>query len=201
MIKRIALLAVILLAISIPLRADSWRFDKAHSHVGFSVRHMVISNVVGEFNDFDGKVEFDGQNVEAGSVEVTVQMASINTANTNRDDHLKSPDFFDIEKNSTMTFKSKKITKPGADGAFTIVGDLTMKGVTKEVTLTGAFNGMVTDQRGNTRAGFSATTTINRQDFGVAWDNKLQDGSLVVSNEVKINLEIEMVKVKPPEKG
>lgn len=200
MTKRIALIALMALAITLPLHAETWKFDKSHSHVGFSVRHMVISNVVGKFTDFDGKAEFDGKNVDQATVEAAIQMTSISTANDKRDEHLRSADFFDIEKFPTMTFKSKKITKPGADGTFSMIGDLTMKGVTKEVTLSGTFNGTIDDPWGNTRAGFTATTKINRQDFGVAWANKLQDGSLVVSDEVKITLEFELVKPKP-EKG
>jgi polyisoprenoid-binding protein YceI len=188
-------LVVAVMAISLPAKADVWQFDKMHTRIGFSVRHMVISNVSGEFGDYSGTVNFDGKNVEGGSIEFTLQVASINTDVAKRDAHLKSPDFFDVEKYPTMIFKSKKITK-GAGDKFTVVGDLTMKAVTKEVTLDCTFNGTVTDPGGNTHAGFSATTTINRQDFGVSWANKLQDGSLIVSNDVKITLDVELVKSK-----
>lgn len=186
---------VVLLAVGLPVKADIWDFDKAHSHVGFSVRHMVISNVQGEFGDYTGKVNFDGKNVETGTAEFTIQVGSINTDVAKRDDHLKSPDFFDVAKFPTMAFKSKKITK-GVGDKFTMVGDLTMKGVTKEVTLDCTFNGVITDPGGTTHAGFSAMTTINRQDFGVSWANKLEDGSLIVGNDVKITLDVELVKSK-----
>jgi polyisoprenoid-binding protein YceI len=175
--------------------ADTWTFDKAHSSIGFSVRHLVISKTKGYFGDYDGSVSFDGKDLSTGSVTVTIQMASIDTDNEDRDKHLRSADFFDAENNPTMTFVSKKIV-PGEDNAFTMTGDLTIKGVTKEVTLDGEFYGVLDDPWGNTKAGFSATTTINRQDFNVTWENKLQDGSLVVGNDVTINLEIELTKAK-----
>ena len=195
MYKRIALFAILLLIVSTTAHADTWDFDKAHSSIGFSVRHMVISKVNGSFTDFDGKVDFDGTNLDKASVEVTIKMASIDTDNEKRNDHLKNADFFDVEKYPAMTFKSKKIIK-GTGDKFQIVGDLTIKDVTKEVTLDAEYNGTLQDPWGNTRAGFSAATTINRQDFNVTWDNKLQDGSLVVSNDVTISLNVELIKAK-----
>jgi polyisoprenoid-binding protein YceI len=170
-----------------------WEFDKAHSNVGFSVKHLVISKVKGTFNDYSGQVKFDGTDFDKASIDVTIQMASIDTDNEKRDGHLSSPDFFDVEKYPTMTFKSTKITDP-KDGRFQIMGDLTIKGVTLPVTLESEHFGTITGPYGKTRAGFSATTTINRQDFNVAWDNKLQDGTLVVGNDVTINLEIQLIK-------
>ena len=195
MLKRVLLSAIMLLGLSLPLRAQVWNIDPAHSHVGFTVKHLVISKVAGEFRDFAGTVTFDGQDVSKGAVDVTIQMASINTANDKRDEHLRGADFFDAAKFPTMTFKSKKIIKGDAD-KFTMIGDLTMKGVTKEDTLDCTFNGVIIDPWGNTRAGFSAATVINRQDYGVAWSNKLADGSLVVGNDITITLEIETIKAK-----
>ena len=195
MLKRVLLSAIMLLGLSLPLRAQVWNIDPAHSHVGFTVKHLVISKVAGEFRDFAGTVTFDGQDVSKGAVDVTIQMASINTANDKRDEHLRGADFFDAAKFPTMTFKSKKIIKGAAD-KFTMIGGLTMKGVTKEDTLDCTFNGVIIDPWGNTRAGFSASTVINRQDYGVAWSNKLADGSLVVGNDITITLEIETIKAK-----
>jgi len=175
--------------------AATWNFDKAHSNIGFSVRHLVISKTKGDFGDYSGKVVFDGDNLEKGSAEITIQMASIDTDDEDRDKHLRSADFFNVEKYPTMTFKSKEVRK-GEDNKFTMTGDLTIKDVTREVVLKGEFMGIMEDPWGNTRAGFSAETTINRQDFNVSWNNALQDGSLVVGNDVKIELEIELIKAE-----
>lgn len=176
--------------------ADVWNIDVTHSSIGFSVRHMVISKAKGEFGDYSGTVNFDGKNLADGSVELTIQMASIDTKSEGRDKHLKSPEFFDVEKFPTMTFKSKKIV-PAKDGMFAMVGDLTIKDVTKEVTLDCEFNGSATDPWGNERAGFSASVTIDRQDFNVKFDSSLKDGRLLVGNDVTISLEIELIKAKP----
>lgn len=194
MIKRtLAILA--LLATGWPTQAAVWTFDPAHSSIGFSVRHMVISNVEGTFRDYTGQVNFDGKSLEKGSVDITIQVTSVNTGIEMRDNHLRSSDFFDVQKYPTMMFKSKKIVKK-AKGNFNMIGDLTIKGVTHEVQIDGQFNGAITDPDGNTRAGFSGTTKINRQDYNVAWSNKLQDGSLIVGNDVTINLQIELVQAK-----
>jgi len=181
------------IAIAVPsLSAATWEIDKAHSSVGFTVKHMVISKVTGRFNDFSGTINFDGKDFAAASVTVSINPASITTGNDFRDKHLKSSDFFAVDSLPQMGFKSKKVI-PGKDGAFQIVGDLTMRGVTKEVTLDAMFNGTVKGMQGDTRAGFSATTTINRQDWGVSWSKTLDSGGLVASNDVKIDLEVEAV--------
>jgi polyisoprenoid-binding protein YceI len=193
--KKIVVAAALTLAIASGASAQSWDLDAAHSSVGFSVRHMVISKTTGKFNEFSGAVKFDGKNFAAGSVEITVQIASIDTDNEKRDDHLRSPEFFDAEKFATMNFKSKKVTA-GEGNEFTIVGDLTIKGVTKEVEFAAEFNGAVDDPWGNSRAGFSAATEINRQDFGLTWSKTLEAGGLIVGDKVGITLEIEVVKSK-----
>ena len=196
MYKKLALLLLVPLMLVASAKAQTWDIDVAHSHVGFTVRHLVVTKVNGSFNDFAGKITgFDGTDPSKGAVEVTVQIASISTGIDKRDEHLESPDFFDAAKFPTMTFKSKQIIK-GTGDQFTIIGDLTMKGVTKVDTLACTFNGTIADPWGNTRAGFSATTTINRQDYGLTWSNAMADGSLVVGNEVTINLEIEAIKAK-----
>jgi polyisoprenoid-binding protein YceI len=188
------LIAVIVaIAITVPsLSAATWEIDKVHSNVGFTVKHMVISNVSGKFSDFSGTINFDGKDFAAATVVVSINPASITTGNDFRDKHLKSPDFFAADSLPQMGFKSKKVI-PGKDNAFQVVGDLTMRGVTREVTLDAVFNGTVKGPQGENRAGFSATTTINRQDWGVSWNKTLDAGGLVVSNDVKINLEIEAI--------
>ncbi|MFH1700874.1 MAG: YceI family protein [Candidatus Zixiibacteriota bacterium] len=193
--KMIICFSILFLAIGPIARAQTWSLDQAHSTIGFSVRHLVISKSTGQFHDYSGKVEFDGSGVENGSVDITIQVASIDTENEDRDKHLKSADFFDVDKFPVMTFKSKKIT-PVKDGSFSISGDLTIKDITKEVMLGCEFNGTIDDPWGNKRAGFTAETTINRQDFNVRFDNTLKDGSLVVGNDVKIMMEIELIKDK-----
>ena len=197
MLKRSFPVVAAFLVFAVPAMAESWQIDKAHSSVGFTVQHLVITKVKGYFRDYDAAIEFDGKNLDQASIKATVQMASIDTDNERRDNHLRSPDFFDVDTFPTMTFVSRKII-PGEGNTFTMVGDLTIRDKTREVTFNGQLNGIIIDPRGNTRAGLSASTTINRQDFGVAWDNKLQDGSLVVSNDVNIQLDIEMVKEEQP---
>ena len=193
MLKRFLAILVLISVVSGIAKADIWKFDKAHSYIGFSVRHLVVSKTKGSFSNYDDHVKSDGKNLADASVEVIIQMASINTENEDRDKHLRSGDFFDVEKYPVMKFQSKKVI-PGKGDKFQIVGDLTIKDATKEVTLDAEFNGVVNDPWGNTRSGFSAETTINRQDFNVTWENKLQDGSLVVGNDVDISLEIELIK-------
>jgi polyisoprenoid-binding protein YceI len=153
---------------------------------------MVISKVYGQFSDYDGELKWDGKDLSTASVEATIQVPSIDTQNANRDRHLRSSEFFAADGFPTITFKSTKVI-PLEDNKFQIVGDLTIRGVTKQVTLDGDLNGVVADNRGNTRAGFSAATTINRQDYGVSWSKTLDTGGLVAGNDVEIILEIEAV--------
>jgi len=195
MAKRRALLALSLLLATTMVQAETWNVDKAHSSIGFSVRHLVVSKTTGGFGEFEGSVEFDGQDLAAGSVFLTVQMASVDTDDEKRDEHLRGVDFFNTEKHPTMSLKSKKVI-PGKDGSFQLIGDLTIKGITKEVTFDAEFNGIANDPWGSTRAGFSAETTINRQDFGVSWSKALDGGGLIVGNEVKIQIELEVIKAK-----
>ena len=193
MFRKLITTTVLMLVLTISSPAATWNIDMAHSSIGFSVRHLVISKTTGTFGEFDGTVEFDGVNLETGSVEVTAQMASVDTDDAKRDDHLRGPDFFDVEKYPTMSFKSKKITAKKS-GSFQLTGLLTIKGVSKEVTFDCEFNGVANDPWGNTRAGFSAETEINRQDFNVSWSKTLDGGGLVVGDMIKLTLEIELVK-------
>ena len=192
-------LTVSILAVAFMLgmsaQAADWNLDQVHSAVEFSVRHLAISKIKGKFNEFEAKMVFDGKSVENGSAEFTIQVASIDTENEKRDNHLKSADFFGAEENPTITFKSKKISAV-KDGKFQIIGDMTMRGVTKEVTFDCELHGVVQGPGGNTRAGFSAETTINRHDFGVSWSKTLDAGGLIVGNDVKLTLELEFIEAK-----
>ncbi len=189
-----ALVGTVVIAAS--AAAADWKLDASHSEVGFTVRHMVVSKVSGQFTEFDGVITgFDGTKLAGGAVTITAKSASINTDNADRDKHLKSPDFFAVEEHPELKFVSTEVV-PGEGNRFQLVGDLTIRGVTKPVTFDCEFNGLVTDPWGNTRAAFSAAAEINRQDFGVSWSKSLDAGGLVVSDNVQINLEIQAVQAK-----
>jgi polyisoprenoid-binding protein YceI len=177
--------------------ADAWQIDPAHSSAQFSVTHLMISTVRGEFGAMSGTIEFDGKDVSSIKVDATIDATTIVTNNEKRDGHLKSPDFFDVAKFPTITFKSKKVV-PGSGGAFKLVGDLTMHGVAKEVTLDAtAPSQVIKGMRGESRVAASATTKINRQDFGVKWNAALDGGGVVVSDAVSITLDIEAMRPPP----
>ena len=190
----VSILAVAFM-LGMSVQAADWNLDPVHSAIEFSVRHLAISKIKGKFKEFEAKMVFDGKAVENGSAEFTIQVASIDTENEKRDNHLKSSDFFAAEENPTITFKSKKISAV-KDGKFQITGDMTMRGVTKEVTFDCELHGVVQGPGGNTRAGFSAETTINRHDFGVSWSKTLDAGGLIVGNDVKLTLELEFIEAK-----
>ena len=174
--------------------ADKYTVDPSHSSIGFAVRHMVVSKVKGYFNEYTAMILYDDKDTTKSSVEVTIKTASIDTRDAKRDEHLRTPDFFDAAKYPEITFKSKRIEKSG-DG-FVAVGDLTMRGVTKEISITFTLAGVVTDPWGNTRLGLSGGTKLNRQDYGISWNKSLDTGGLVVSNDVEIAIEIEAIKAK-----
>lgn len=170
-----------------------WNIDPGHTHVGFSVKHMMVSNVRGEFSGVKGTIMLD-DDVTKSKVDVTVDMATVDTREPKRDDHLKSPDFFDVAKFPTMTFKSKSLKAAGAD-KLTMTGDLTMHGVTKEVTFeVSGFGNEIKDPWGNTRRGATATAQINRKDFGLTWNKAMDKGGVVVGEAVTIQLEVELLK-------
>jgi len=194
--KVMMLFAVLCFVSATTVNATEYGFDKAHTHVGFSVKH-ILSMVRGEFKDYDGSFSFDPAKPEAGKVNVTIQTASINTDNEMRDHHLQTPDFFDVEKNPTITFKSNSVTKGDGKDQYKVTGDLTMHGVTKPVVLKVDYMGADTMQMGKDGptakvAGFSATTTIDRRDFGLTWgqDKLTAAGNLMVANDVNITLDI-----------
>ena len=175
-----------------------WKVDYDHSTVGFQVVHMVVSKTNGKFTEYSGVVEMDPDAKEFKTIEAVIQTASVTTDHQKRDDHLRSPDFFDVQKFPTMTYKMKSYKKSGDQ--YTALGDLTLLGVTKEITLVGTFNGVAQDPWGNTRAGFTAEGTINRKDYGMKFSKLLDSGGMLVGDEVKIKLEIEVIKEKKAEK-
>ena len=168
----------------------TWTIDPLHSEVGFSVRHMMVSKVRGKFTKFSGEL-VTGENPLASSVAAEIDLASIDTGAEQRDGHLRSPDFFDTENHPVMSYRSTGIRAKG-DG-YVVDGELTLKGVTKNVPLTLELNGFGPDPYGGTRAGFTAIGEINRQDFGVTWNAAMEHGGVVVSDKVNILLEIEAV--------
>jgi len=169
----------------------TYGIDTAHSSVGFKVRHLV-SKVSGGFNDFDGTIVAYFGNLDSSSVEFTIQATSIDTKNEKRDSHLRSVDFFDVEKYPEITFKSSKITKIDGD-SYAVVGALTMHGVSREITLTVDFLGEMTAM-GGTRAGYELTTTLNRKDFEISWNRALDAGGFVLGDDVEININLEVIK-------
>ena len=171
----------------------TWSIDPVHSEVGFTVRHMMVSNVHGSFGKVEGTIVYDGSNVAGIKADATVDTTTITTNNEKRDAHLKSPDFFDVANNPTITFKSKRAEAVGK-GRFKLIGDLTMRGKTKEVVLDVEGPTDPITAQNSTRVGATATTTLNRQDFGVSWSRALDGGGVVVSDEVKVTLELELIK-------
>jgi polyisoprenoid-binding protein YceI len=179
-------------ATSIPgYEAATWNIDPAHSEVGFSVRHMMVSKVRGRFTGFSGTI-VTGEDPVQSSVTAEIEMASINTGQEQRDEHIKSADFFEVETHPTMTYTSTGIRVE--DGEYVLDGDLTLKGVTKSVPLNLELNGFGPDAWGGTRAGFTATGEINRRDFNVNFTAPMQNGGVVVADKIQLHLEIEAVK-------
>lgn len=175
------------------MTATHWDFDKVHSSINFAVRHLMVSKVRGVFHDWSGSLELDHDDLTKSKVDVTIQVASIDTKEEKRDGHLKSPDFFDAEKFPTITFKSTKVEKV-SDEEVNLHGDLTLHGVTKQVVLKTEVSGISKDPWGGTRTGFSASTSIEREEFGLGWNAALETGGVLVGKKVDIHIEIEAIK-------
>ncbi|WP_127137796.1 YceI family protein [Flagellimonas oceanensis] len=171
--------------------ATIWKLDPTHSELTFKVKHLMISNVKGEFTKFDATIE--GEKFEESTISATVQTASVFTNNDERDGHLQSADFFEVENYPEMKFTSTSITKE-SDDEFKLTGDLTIKGTTKSITLDVDFGGYMTDPYGNQKAGFSIEGKLNRKDFGLNWNAALETGGVLVSDEVKLAAELQFVK-------
>jgi polyisoprenoid-binding protein YceI len=174
--------------------ATTWNIDPVHSHAEFKVRHMMISNVKGEFKGVTGTLNLNSADPTKSGVEVSIDAATINTGDAQRDAHLKSADFFDAERFPTLNFKSNRVAK-NEDGALTVAGDLTIHGVTRKVVfqVEGPSEPMK-DPWGNTRIGLSSTTRISRKDFGLTWNTALETGGFMVGDEVNITLDIQFIK-------
>jgi polyisoprenoid-binding protein YceI len=169
----------------------SYAIDKAHSEAAFEVRHL-LGRVRGQFADFGGTIAFDPDALETGSVEVTIQAASINTNEPARDAHLRSTDFFSVEEHPVLTFRSRQVI-PRSPAEFDVVGDLTIRGITRPVTLAATYLGAATDPWGHDKIGFEAETRLNRKDFGLHWNAALETGGFLVGDEVRVQLSIQAV--------
>ncbi len=195
--RRATLFATTLLAVSTAFASaqtapTTWKIDPAHSQAEFVIRHMGISNVHGRFGNVNGTITFNKDAIAKSSVDATVDTTTVDTGVPQRDTHLKSADFFDVSKYPTMAFKSKTIEPAGSD--YHVIGDLTLHGVTKLVTLTmDAPSKEQAGPDGKLRRGFSATTTIHRQDFGLVWNGTLKSGDAMIGDDVKITLDVEAV--------
>lgn len=193
---RIGILAALAVGLNVQVGAATWQVDTSHSTVGFSVRHLMITNVRGEFPEFSATVQWDEKDPASFSVDAVIQAASINTQNQKRDDHLRSADFFDVANHPEIRFTSRKVVR-GNEGHLKVVGDLSIHGVTREVTLdVEGPTPVVKDPWGNERVGVVATAKINRTDFGLNWNQALEAGGVMVGEEVSITLDLSLVKQK-----
>lgn len=192
--RLVALVTLAFLVLPLSALASTWILDPDHSAAQFKVRHLMISNVKGGFEKITGQLILDDKDITKSKVDVTIDVASVNTNIKKRDDHLRGPDFFDTAKFPSMTFVSTKVEKDGPD-KLKVTGNLTIKGITKPVVLhVEGLTPEIKDPWGNVRRGASATTAINRKDFGVNWHKKLDTGVVVVGDEVAIQLEVEFIK-------
>ena len=192
--KTAALTGALALA-GLPALAATYDIDPAHSTIGFKIRHMMVSKVAGTFGKYTGTFDYDPKDPKAWAAKAAIETASVDTRNEKRDGHLKSPDFFDVEKFPSMEFVSTGI-KGWKGGKGKLMGKLTLHGVTKDVALDLELVGAAKDPGGNERAGFTATTTINRKDYGVSWNKAMEAGGVMLSEEVWISIEVEGVKKK-----
>ncbi len=184
--------------VALPPKGE-WRIDQAHTSLSFVSRYLMLTKVRGRFRDFDGTIHI-GDSPEQSSVEVSMQAASIDTGNETRDEHLRSPDFLDVQRFPTLTFKSTKIEVTG-DTALRITGDLTIRDVTKPVALDAEFDGMTKGVGGDTRVAFSATTEIDREEWDIMWNMALETGGVLVGKRVRIELEVQAVLQEPGATG
>ncbi|MET0646808.1 MAG: YceI family protein [Pyrinomonadaceae bacterium] len=183
-----------------PIPAGEYKIDPAHSTIGFAIRHYEINWVDGRFKDFEGTIRYDDKDMTKSSVEFTAKATSIDTGVEARDKHLRTADFFEVEKYPTLSFKSTRVERKGKD-AYVLHGDLTMKGVTKPVQLPFRVAGAVKDPRGNTRFGVAAQTKVNRRDFGINFGGPMTGGGLSIGDEVNITLNLEVVQPAPKPAG
>ncbi|WP_333600853.1 YceI family protein [Flavobacterium sp.] len=171
----------------------TWAIDPTHSEIGFKVKHMMFTNVSGKFNLFDAVIENEDDHFETSKINFTAEVNSINTGNDDRDNHLRSADFFDVENFPKLSFKATSVQKVN-EGVFHINGDLTIKDVTKNITLETEYSGLMKDPWGNTKIGLSVNGKINRKEFGLTWNAALETGGVLVGEEIKLVAEIQFVK-------
>ncbi len=195
MMRKFLTVLALALLVALPAAADTFVIDKGHSEVSFRIRHLV-SNTAGRFDDFSGTIDLDKANLEASSVNFEIVATSINTGVADRDNHLRGEDFFDVAKFPKITFKSKKIKKTG-ESTYDVTGDFTMHGVTKEITLPVTFLGEGKGMRGNTVAGFETSATLNRKDYGISWNRAVDQGGVILGDDVKISISLETGKQEP----
>ncbi len=198
----VAAVAALATLAALPLRAETFTVDPAHSEVSFQIRHLV-SQVRGRFNDFSGTIQLDTKNLAASSVDFHIKATSIDTNVADRDKHLRSADFFDVEKFPEISFKSESIAAAGKD-KYNVTGTLTMHGVSKKVTLPVTYLGAIKDPfGGGSRAGFELETTLDRKDYGIIWNKALDSGSVMLGDDVKVAINLETVRkdAKPAAKG
>lgn len=196
--KRMAvtLLFALLLASPAPA-ADTYVIDPVHSHIGFSARHMLLTNVHGQFKEFSGTILYDEKDVTKSSVKVVIKAISIDTEIERRDNHLRSADFLDVVNHPEIRFESRRVEK--RSDSMVCIGDLTIRGVTREAAIPFTLLGPVKDPQGQLRVGIEGSLTLNRQDYGVSWSRTLDGGGLVVADELRISLSVEAVKQPPQE--
>jgi polyisoprenoid-binding protein YceI len=180
-------------ATSTPTSLTTWAIDPVHSIAEFGIKHMMIATVKGRFGALTGTVRFDGTDPTTGSVEVSIEVASITTNEAQRDGHLRSPDFFHVEQHPTMTFRSTGVEQVEGD-AYRVRGELTIRDVTRPITLDMTYEGQITDPYGHRRAGFAAETTLNRGDYGLTFNQVLETGGVMVGDKVTVALHIEAVR-------
>ena len=192
-ISKTAIAIALVVALPVLAHADTWQIDPAHTNVEFTVRHMMISNVKGQFQKTSGTITTNGNDPASATIDATIDASSIDTRVDKRDAHLKSPDFLDVAKFPTITFKSTKVEADGPN-KWKVTGDLTLHGVTKPVVLDVEGSGPPIQVMGNTRAGASATAKIKRSDFGLTWNKALESGGVMVGDDVAISIDVEAVK-------
>ncbi len=172
---------------------STWSIDPTHSEIGFKVKHMMFTNVSGKFNSFEAVIENEDDKFETSKISFNADVNSISTNNTDRDNHLRSADFFDVEKFAKLSFVSTDIVKVDENN-FKVSGDFTIKDVTKNITLDAEYSGLMKDPWGNTKAGFALEGKINRKDFGLTWNAALETGGVLVGEDVKLQIEVQLVK-------
>jgi polyisoprenoid-binding protein YceI len=193
--RSLPFLLALFLAVSAAAQTSSWTIDPKHSTAQFTVRHLAISNVSGNFTNVTGTIDLNEKDITQSQVSAVIDVSSVDTRVSDRDKDLRSPNFFDVEKYPTIEFKSKRIVNSG--GKLQVIGDLTMHGTTREVTLdVDGPTPELNDPWGNVRRGFSASTTLNRKDFGLTYNHALKTGEAVVGDNVKIQIDLELIKKK-----